>query len=61
MRCDCRSAPDVGGAYGGRWASDGVHVTRQTLHAHLVGVCRVIMHSAIGPGGWGQRPQREPA
>ena len=29
-----RSAPqctDVGGAYGGRWASDGVLVTRQTL------------------------------
>ena len=29
-----RSAPlctDVGGAYGGRWASDGVRVTRQTL------------------------------
>ena len=22
---------EVGGAYGGRWASDGVHVTRQTL------------------------------
>ena len=22
---------DVGGAYGGRWASDGVRVTRQTL------------------------------
>ena len=22
---------DVGGAYGGRWASDGVCVTRQTL------------------------------
>ena len=20
-----------------------------------------IMHSAIGPGGWGQRPRREPA
>ena len=28
------SAPpctEVGGAYGGRWVSDGVHVTRQTL------------------------------
>ena len=30
----CKSAPlcmDVGGAYGGRWASDSVRVTRQTL------------------------------
>ena len=57
-----RSAPDVGGAYGG---SDGVQdkhykpCTRPPwwgLHG--------IMHSAsdtIGPGGWGQRPRREPA
>ena len=40
-----RSAPlctdVVGGAYGGRWASDGVH----HVHAHLVGlggVCRTL-------------------
>ena len=28
LRIPCTEA---GGAYGGRWASDGVHVTRQTL------------------------------
>ena len=58
---------DVGGAYGGRWASDGVRVTRQTTYTPtLLGSegsagCPYIMHSAIGPGGWGQRPRREPA
>ena len=66
-----KSAPlcmDVGGAYGGRWASDGVRATTIN-HIHtptLLGSegsagCPYIMHSAIGPGGWGQRPRREPA
>ena len=48
------SAPlctDVGGAYGGRWASDGVRVTRQThVHDHLVGfrgVCRVSLGGGV--------------
>ena len=34
IMCARNSAPpctEVGGAYGGRWASDGVRVTRQTL------------------------------
>ena len=26
-----RVCTDMGGAYGGRWASDGVRATRQTL------------------------------
>ena len=56
---------DVGGAYGGQWASDGVRVTRQTTYTPtLLGSAGgpYIMHSAsdtIGPGGWGQRPRRE--
>ena len=30
-RRSVRVCTDVGGAYGGRWASDGVRATRQTL------------------------------
>ena len=62
-----KSAPpctEVGGAYGGRWASDGVRVTRQTTYTPTLLGGPYIMHSAsdaIGPGGWGQRPRREPA
>ena len=29
--CTKLRCTEVGGAYGSRWASDGVHVTRQTL------------------------------
>ena len=68
IMCACRSAPlctDVGGAYRGQWASDGVRVTKiNTYTPTLLGSegsagCPYIMHSAsdtIGPGGWGQRP-----
>ena len=51
-----KSAPlctDVGGAYGGRWASDGV-TTINHVHDHLVGfggVCRVSVHYAQCLGG----------
>ena len=45
-----KSAPpctDVGGAYGGRWASDGVRATTiNHVHAHLVGVCMGSVHYA---------------
>ena len=62
-----RSTPLCTGAYGGRWASDGVRATRQTLYTTYTPTslawegsawCTYIMHSAIG---WGQRPRREPA
>ena len=63
-----KSAPlctDMGGDYGGQWASDGVRVTT-TYTPILLGSegsawCPYIMHSAIGPGGWGERLRREPS
>ena len=52
------------GPVGVGWCACDKTNTKNHVHAHLVGVCMGIMHSAsdtIGPGGWGQRSRREPA
>ena len=57
------------GPVGVGWCACDKTNTVNHVHAHLVGFGGsagglYIMHSAseaIGPGGWGQRPRREPA